>query len=154
MATKSQNPFDLQGLKLPGIDVPAEVRELADKSVEQARTAVNGFMGAAHKAVDQMHGSAESARVNAQETSKKALGYAEQNLSAAFDLAQKMMRAKDPMELMTLQAEFAKAQLAQFQQQITEVSQVAQKAASATAQEMQKAASAMVQDMTSSAKKG
>jgi hypothetical protein len=35
------------------------MREFAEKSVEQARKAFDGFIGAAKKAVDNAHGSAE-----------------------------------------------------------------------------------------------
>ncbi|MFL5119984.1 MAG: phasin, partial [Microvirga sp.] len=33
-------------------DVPPEMREFAEKSVEQARKAVDGFLGAARKTAD------------------------------------------------------------------------------------------------------
>jgi phasin len=110
-------------------DVPPEMREFAEKSVEQAKKAFDGFIGAAQKAVETVHGSTESARLNAQQSAQKAMAYAEQNVSAAFELAQKMVRAKDPAEMLQHQAEFMKAQMASFQQQMTEVGAAVQKAA-------------------------
>ena len=72
-------------------EVPTEMREFAEKSVDQARKAFDGFIGAAQKAVDSAHGSAESARANVQDMTKKAMSYAENNIAAAFDLADKLV---------------------------------------------------------------
>jgi hypothetical protein len=63
----------------------------------------------------------------------KAMSFAENNVNAAFDLAQKLVRAKDVNEVLALQAEFAKAQMAAMQTQAKELGAVAQDAiASAT----------------------
>lgn len=110
-------------------DVPPEMRDFAEKSVEQAKKAFDGFMGAAQKAAETMTGSTESARAHAEQSTQKAMAYAEQNVSAAFDLAQKMVRAKDPTELLQHQAEFMKAQMASFQKQMADVGAAVQKAA-------------------------
>jgi phasin len=110
-------------------EIPNEMRDFAEKSVDQAKKAFDGFMTAAHKAVDAVNGSTESARANAEQATQKAMSYAEQNVAAAFDLAQKMVRAKDPAEVLKLQAEFVQAQMNAFQKQMAEVGAVVQKAA-------------------------
>jgi hypothetical protein len=56
----------------------------------------------------------------------KAMSFAENNVNAAFDLAQKLVRAKDVNEVLALQAEFAKAQMAAMQTQTKELGAVAQ----------------------------
>jgi phasin len=114
----------------PPYDVPPEMREFAEKSVDQARKAFDGFMGAAQKAVETVSGSTESARANAEQSAQKAMAYAEQNVAAAFDLAQKLVRAKDPAEVLQHQSEFVKAQMASFQRQMNELGAAVQKAAS------------------------
>jgi phasin len=111
-------------------DIPPEMRDFAEKSVEQAKKAFDGFIGAAQKAVETVQGSTESARAHAEQSTHKAMTYAEQNVSAAFDLAQKMVRAKDPAEMLQHQSEFMKAQMASFQQQMADVGAAVQKAAS------------------------
>lgn len=121
----------MNGPKIP-YEVPQEMREFAEKSVDQARKAFDGFMGAAQKAVETVHGSTESARANAEQTTAKAMAYAEQNVAAAFELAQKLVRAKDPTEAMQHQAEFVKSQMASFQKQMTEFGAAVQKAATNT----------------------
>ena len=93
-------------------EVPAEMRDFAERSVEQARKAFDGFIGAAAKAVDSAHGSAETARVSTHDAARKAISYAENNVAAAFDLAQKLVQSKDITEVMAHQSEFMKAQMA------------------------------------------
>ena len=113
-------------------EVPAEMRELAERSVEQARKAFDGFIGAARKAVEAAHGTTETARFNTQDVSRKAISYAEGNVAAAFDLAQKLVNAKDLTEVMQLQSDFLKAQMAAFQAQIKEMGADVQAAAAKT----------------------
>lgn len=105
----------------PNYEVPAEMREFAEKSVDQARKAFGGFIGAAHKAVDTMEGSASSVHTNATDMARKTISYAEQNIAAAFDLAQKMVKARDVQEVMQLQGEFMRAQMAAMQNQMRDV---------------------------------
>ena len=114
--------------KIP-YDIPPEMRDFAEKSVDQAKKAFDGFIGAAQKAVETVSGSTESARANAEQSAQKAMAYAEQNVSAAFDLAQKMVRSKDPAEMLQHQGDFMKAQMAAFQSQMTELGAAVQKAA-------------------------
>jgi phasin len=124
--------------KIP-YEVPTEMREFAEKSVEQARKAFDGFIGAAQKAVDTAQGSAESARVNAQDVTRKAMTYAETNVAAAFDLAQKVVKSKDMTEILQHQSEFMKAQMAALQTQLKEMGAVAQDVAHKVAETAAKA---------------
>jgi phasin len=124
--------------KIP-YEVPTEMREFAEKSVDQARKAFDGFIGAAQKAVDGAHGSAESARANVQDMTKKAMTYAEGNIAAAFDLAEKLVKSRDMNEVLQHQAEFLKAQTASFQAQLKELGAAVQDAAKKTAETAAKA---------------
>ncbi len=104
----------------PIYQVPTEVRDFAEKSVEQARKAFEGFAGAAHKAISST-GDFPLVPTGAKDVGTKALGYAEANVIAAFDLAQKIVKAKDPQEVFQLQAEYVKSQLAAIQEQTKEL---------------------------------
>ena len=110
----------------PGYEVPAEMRDFAEKSVEQARKAMSGFIGAAQKTVDTLEGSANTVQANAKDVTRKTFAYAEQNISAAFDLAQRMVRAKDMQEAMQIQAEFVRSQLEAMQNQMKDFGSLAQ----------------------------
>jgi len=112
----------------PNYEIPAEMREFAEKSVEQARKAVDGFLGAAQKTVDTLEGSANTVQSSAKDATRKTFTYAEQNIAAAFDLAQKLVRAKDVQEAMQYQAEFVRAQFEAMQAQMKEFGSMAQSA--------------------------
>ena len=109
--------------------IPTEVREFAEKSVEQARKAFEGFSGAAQKALSSVDSSAVPFSEGAKDLSLTALSYAEANVKAAFDLAQKLVQAKDAQEVLQLQSEFLKSQFSSFQEQAKEFGALIQKAA-------------------------
>jgi phasin len=111
-----------------GYEIPADMRDLAEKSVEQARKAIDGFMGAAQKTVEAIEGSADTAHAGATDLRRKTFAYAEQNIAAAFDLAQKLVRAKDPQEALQHQAEFMRSQFEALQSQMREFGSLAQSA--------------------------
>ncbi|PNG25819.1 phasin [Methylocella silvestris] len=104
--------------------IPTQIRDLAEKNFEQAREAFLGFIGAAQKAT----GSAEALPSSAKEAVTKAMSFAESNVNAAFDLAQKLLHAKDVQEVFALQTEFAKSQLQAIQSQAKELGESAQAA--------------------------
>ena len=112
----------------PNYEVPGEMRDFAEKSVDQARKAFDSFIGAARRTADTVQGSAEVARTNAQDISSRGFEYAEQNVNAAFDLAQKLVRSRDMQEAMQHQAEFVRTQFAAIQAQAKEFGGLAQTA--------------------------
>ncbi len=116
-------------MNTPTYEVPAEMRDLAEKSVDQAKKAFEGFVAAAQKAAGQADSTAVSVQTNAKTIGTKAMGFAESNVKSAFDLAQKMVRAKDMQEIFRLQAEYARAQLTTMQEQAKELGSIMQGAA-------------------------
>jgi phasin len=121
MNTKQQN-----------YEIPPEMRDFAEKSVDQARKAIDGFIGAAKKTADTLESSATTVQANAKDVSRKTFSYAEQNIAAAFDLAQRLVRAKDLQEAMQIQAEYVRSQFAAMQAQMKEFGSAAQSAMSQT----------------------
>ena len=90
--------------------IPNEMREFAEKSVDQARKAFEGFVAVAQKTAGAVEGAAASAQGNVKTAGSKVLGYAEENVNAAFDLAEKLVKAKDPQEAFALQSAFVQKQ--------------------------------------------
>jgi phasin len=113
----------------PLYEIPNEMRDFAEKSVDQARKAFDGFFSAAQKAAEQVHGTTETARASTTDATAKVITQAEANVTAAFDLAQKLVRAKDINEVMALQGDFLKSQMASFQNQMKDLGTAVQKAA-------------------------
>ena len=87
----------------PKLEVPAELRELAEKTIEQAEKAFGMFFDAASKSMGSLPGAGS-------DISKQALTFTEQNMKAAFDHARKLVHATDLQEAMRIQSEFLRSQ--------------------------------------------
>src|ERR1700732_1364693 len=96
---------------MSNFEIPNEMRQVAEKSLETARKAFDGFIAAAHTAPVDIERRAAGAREGAKDVGKKAITFAEQNVASSFEFAQKLARAKDAEEIMRLQAEFVKTQM-------------------------------------------
>lgn len=114
------------------LEIPAEIRDFAEKTVDQARKAFDSFVAAAQKATAQSEAAAESMTSNAKDVSAKAIGFAEANVKAAFDLADKLVHAKDPKEILSIQSEFLKNQVASVQEQAKALGEAVKKAVTPT----------------------
>ncbi|MCJ2007514.1 phasin [Methylobacterium sp. E-041] len=112
----------------PTYEVPTEMRDFAEKSVDQARKAFDSFIGAARRTAETVTGSTEATRTSVKDVSARGFEYAEQNVNAAFDLAQKLVRSKDVQEAMQHQAEFVRSQFAAIQAQAKDFGGLAQSA--------------------------
>jgi phasin len=121
-AVMNRQPFDFA--------VPPEMRALAEKSVEQARKAFDGFVTAAGQAASSFEDRATAARAGAQDVTQKAIGFAEQNVASSFDLAQKLVAAKDVSEVVRLHADYVRKQMDALAQQAKELGQTATRMAS------------------------
>lgn len=87
----------------PKLEVPAELRELAEKTIDQAEKAFGMFFDAANKSV-------ASVPSPGTQISKQALSFTEQNMKAAFEHARKLVHATDLQQAMQIQSEFLKSQ--------------------------------------------
>ena len=114
---------------MKNFQVPPEMRALAEQSVEQAKKAFDGFISATQRAVSTLEGQAAAAQAGAKDMTHKAVGFAERNMAASFDFAQKLTRAKNPQEVMQLHTDYVKAQMQALAEQARELGQTAAKSA-------------------------
>jgi phasin len=110
-------------------EVPDEMRAYAEKSVEQAKKAFDGFVTAANHAVSGFEGQAAAAQAGAKEVAQKAMTFAEQNVASSFDFAQKLMRAHDVGEVVKLHSDYVTGQLRSLTEQAQELGQSTARAA-------------------------
>ena len=105
----------------PQFEIPTDVRKITEKSVEQVKTAISGYLQFLQRAVlgDVMGGS---------ELSNKILGYAERNVASAFEFAQRLVQVRDAQELTKLQADFVQAQMQAMSEQAKDLGETATKA--------------------------
>ena len=87
----------------PKLEVPAELRELAERTIEQAERAFEMFFEAANKSVGTIPGQATN-------ISRQALTFTEQNMKSAFEHARKLVHATDLQQALQIQSEFLRSQ--------------------------------------------
>lgn len=105
----------------PGYEIPNEMRDFADQSVEQARKAFDTLLDAAFKASSTLEAQTETLHGNARSVANAAVSYAEQNLNATFAYAQKLARATSLPEVLSIQTEFAKSQIETLTKQVRDL---------------------------------
>ena len=114
----AKEPFEQFGM-------PKEIRAFVEQSVTQAKHAFDGFIQAANQAMGQFEG--QAARGGANEIAHKSMAYAEQNMAATFEFAEKLMQAKDATEVMRLQSDYLGRQMQALSTQVQELGQSAAK---------------------------
>lgn len=96
-------------MKTPGFEIPAEMKALAEQGIEATRQAFQGYLAATEKALSTLETSS-GVHASAREVSRKAMGFAQENVIDSFAFIDKLMRARDVEEVVRLQTEFAQAQ--------------------------------------------
>jgi phasin len=102
-------------------EIPPELRAFTEKSVEQARQALDGFISAAHRTVSTLEGHAENTRNDVRNLGEKAVTFAERNIASSFEFAQKVVHAKDVEDMLKLHADYVKAQMQTLAEQAKEL---------------------------------
>jgi phasin len=110
----AQTALEDSDMSEPKFEVPAELRNLAQRSIEQTEKAFDMFFEAANKSM------APFAHPGA-EISRKALSLTEQNMRFAFDTARKLAQATDLQEAMQIQSEFLKSQITNAGEQMKQI---------------------------------
>jgi phasin len=108
-------------------EIPPQMREFAEKSVQQAKQAFDSFVAAAQHAVKTAENQAATTQSGAKEVGELAMRYAERNINTSFEFAQKLVRAKDSQEVMVLHGEFVSGQMAELTEQAKELGKQASK---------------------------
>jgi len=110
-------------------DAPAPVRELAEKSVQQAKEGYTRWKAAAEETSDAFEDAYASATKGYKEFSRKSVEVTRSNLNAHFDFLQALINAKSVSQAIELQTSFARQQFEVLSGQAKELSSLAQKAA-------------------------
>jgi phasin len=108
-------------------EIPADLRALAEKSVEQAKQAFDMFISAAQHAVSTVENQTVSAQAGAKEVGGLAIEFAERNIASSFDFAQKLLQAREPKDVIELHTEYVHSQIAALTDQAKELSKRASK---------------------------
>jgi phasin len=110
-------------------EMPKEMRNMAEASVQQARKTFEKLLTGAEVAADTMEQRGATVRAGAKDIGAKAIAFAETNVQSSLDYAQSLLHAKDLTEAMRLHGEFVQAQMRALAEQATEMGQVVSRAA-------------------------
>ncbi len=116
----------------PQMEIPEAVRELAEKNVEQARSAYTQFMDTARQAQQMVQQSQGAVTQTALEIQSKALKFAEQNIDEGFTFASDLARARDLKEYLEIQTRYAQKQMQAYAQQAQDLGRMMAEAAQKT----------------------
>jgi phasin len=101
--------FDMPKFDMPKVEVPAAFREMAEKSVAQARDGYEKMKAAAEEATDMLEDSYATASKGATEYTLRALEAARDNANAAFDFASELLAVKSLSDVVELTGTHAQA---------------------------------------------
>jgi phasin len=114
---------------MPPFEIPAALREQAERNVEQARTAYARFMEMAGKAQEMVARSSEAMGTTALEIQERALRFTQANMNASFVFAAELARARDAKEALEIQARYAREQMDSYTRQAQELGKLIAEAA-------------------------
>jgi len=110
-------------------EIPKDMRSMAEASFEQARKAFDKFLASAQQTAGSLEERGATVRAGAKDISTKAISYAEKNVQASLDYAEKLLHAKDLTEVMRLHSEYVQAQMRALAEQASEMGQMVSRAA-------------------------
>jgi phasin len=103
-------------------EIPQQLRELAEKNVEQARVAYGQFLDRMAEAV-RAWSTVPSAVTTAgfRVVQERAIQFAKENAEACFALASELAKVKDLQDVLRLQSNFAQIQMQSYARQAQEL---------------------------------
>src|SRR3954462_8814434 len=117
-----------QGTRQMNFHVPEEMRTMAERSVTQARQALESFLRAARRTAETMEQTTDKVQAGAKDMAQRTFSSAEQNIRTSLDYAERLVRAKDLQEAAQIQSEFVRTQAEAMQAQMKEFGSAAQSA--------------------------
>jgi hypothetical protein len=98
----------------PSFEIPPEVRDLAEKNIEQARAGYGQFMDFLTETMNAWSKSAGAELAGFKAVQERGIAFAKDNAERSFALASEIARAKDIQEVLTLQTRFVQTQMQTF----------------------------------------
>jgi phasin len=105
-------------------EIPQELRDLAEKNIEQAKSAYSQLLDAMTSAMSAWTGSSAEMAVDLKTIQDRAAQFARENGEASFQLASDVAKARDLNEVIRLQSSFAQRQMQSFTTQAQELGQL------------------------------
>ena len=98
-----------------------KMREMAQTTLDKAKEAVSKYMTESQKLREKADSSVRATYSTAKEMNDKAVAFAEANVAAGFELAQRLLHAKDPQEMGAVYQSHLKEQMEKMNAQFREL---------------------------------
>jgi phasin len=126
--------FELPNFEIPKMEIPAAFREIAEKSVSQAKETYEKMKSAAEEATDVLEDTYATATKGASDYGLKMIEAARENTNAAFNFATQLMTVKSLSEMVELSTAHTRKQFEVLTAQSKDLTAIAQKVATDTAE--------------------
>ena len=126
--------FEMPKFDLPKMEVPAAFREIAEKSVAQAKDTYEKVKAATEEATDLIEDTYTTAVKGTVDYNLKVIEAARANANAAFDFASQLAGVKSLSEVLELTTAHARKQFEAVTEQTKDLAAAAQKLATDTAE--------------------
>jgi phasin len=126
--------FEMPNFEMPKLEIPAAFREIAEKSVSQAKEHYEKMKSAAEDATDVLEDTYATATKGAADYGAKLIETARVNTNAAFDFYTELMTVKSLSEMVELSTAHARKQFETVTGQTKELTALAQKVTTETAE--------------------
>jgi hypothetical protein len=106
-----------------------KMREMAQTTLDKAKDAVSKYMAESQKMREKVDSSVQASYSSAKDMNEKAVAFAEANVVAGFELAQRLLQAKDPQEMGAVYQGHLKEQMEKMNAQFRELGNLMSKPA-------------------------
>ena len=106
-----------------------KMREVAQTTLDKAKDAVSKYIAESQKMREKADSGVQAAYSNVKEMNEKAVAFAEANVQAGFELAERLLQAKDPQEMGTVYQNHLKEQMEKMNAQFRELGSLISKPA-------------------------
>ena len=120
---------NFEAFNMPKMEIPAVTREMAEKSIEQAREAYSKLKTVAEDATDLMEDGFETTRRGVLDFNHKAVDAAKSNTDATFQFVKDLFEVKTLADAIELQTSFARSQFDAFSAQAKDMQELSSKLA-------------------------
>lgn len=114
--------------KEPPFDIPPQMRDFADKSMDHARKAFDDYLKTTREAFLGLEDTGGDVQKAAREAQERVLAYAEENVAATFDFARQMINVASPADLVEIQRNFIESQAKALADQSRDMAEMGQEA--------------------------
>ena len=101
-----------------------KMREMAQTTLDKAKDAVSKYMAESQKMREKADATVRTSYSTAKEMNEKAVAFAEANVRAGFELAERLLQAKDPQEMGSIYQGHLKEQMEKMNEQFRELGNV------------------------------